>query len=55
MMPLVEAQDLHCEALAALTVFMQAALHDRASVGLLERISAFLVAARTNPGLRFEG
>lgn len=55
MVPIFEAQDVHREALAALAVFQQAALHQGATVELVERVTRYLEAARGNQGLKFEG
>ena len=55
MVPIFEAQDVHREALAALAVFQQAALHQGATVELVKRVTRYLEAARGNPGLKFEG
>ena len=54
MISIFEAQDIHREALAALAVFNQAALHERASVELVQRVTRYLEAARGNPKLKFE-
>ena len=51
--PLLEAQEIHREALAAIAVFVQAAEADTATATLLRRITSFLGEARHNPGLRF--
>jgi tetratricopeptide (TPR) repeat protein len=55
LVPLLEAQAVHREALAALAVFMQAALHERATADLVERVARYLAEARGNPALKFEG
>jgi tetratricopeptide (TPR) repeat protein len=54
MVPIFEAQDIHREALAALAVFTQAALDERASAELVGRVVRYLEAARGNPELKFE-
>ncbi len=55
MLPVFQAHEIHREALAAITLFRQAAEQERATLALAERVAAFLLAARTNPGLAFEG
>lgn len=54
MIPIFEAEDIHREALAALAVFKQAALQERATAELVDRVARYLEAARKNPGLKFE-
>jgi hypothetical protein len=54
MIPIFEAQDIHREALAALAVFKQAAIHEQASVAFVKRVVHYLEAARGNPALKFE-
>lgn len=54
MLPIFEAQDVHREALAALAVFQQAALQEKATLALAEKVAGYLIQARKNPGLRFE-
>ncbi len=46
--------EIHREALAAVTLFRQAAEQERATLALAERVGAFLLASRANPGLAFE-
>jgi hypothetical protein len=54
MIPIFESEDIHREALAALEVFRQAALRERASAKLVDRVARYLEAARKNPDLKFE-
>lgn len=54
MLPVFEAQDVHREALAALAVFQQAALQEKATLVLTEKVAGYLIQARKNPGLRFD-
>ena len=54
MLPLFEAQDVHREALAALAVFQQAALQQKATLALTEKVAGYLMRARKNPGLQFD-
>jgi transcriptional regulator with XRE-family HTH domain len=55
MLPVFQAHEIHREALAAITLFRQAAEQERATLALAERVGAFLLASRANPGLAFEG
>jgi len=54
MLPVFAKDEIHREAFAAITLFRQAAEQERATLAFAERLSAFLLAARGNPGLRFE-
>lgn len=54
MLPVFLSQDVHRQALAALAAFQQAVETDRATPGLVREITAYLLRARRNPGLRFE-
>jgi len=54
MVPIFQSQDVHREALAALTLFRQAAERDRVTVELCEDILNYLRKARHNPDLKFE-
>jgi transcriptional regulator with XRE-family HTH domain len=54
MVPVFKAQDVHREALAALTLFRNAAEGERATEALVEQILTYLRKARHNPSLRFE-
>jgi hypothetical protein len=54
MIPIFEAEDIHREALAALEVFKQAALRERASAELVDRVARYLEAARKNLDLKFD-
>lgn len=53
MIPIFESRDVHQEALAALLVFRQAAEAEGVTLGLLERMAAYLQRARQDPELRF--
>jgi tetratricopeptide (TPR) repeat protein len=55
MFPLFVARDVHRQAIAALVAFKQAAEMESVSLGLLQEIGAYLLRARRNPKLRFEG
>lgn len=55
LVPLFEAQAVHREALAALTLFRQAAERERVTVELARSMLDYLSRARNDPGLRFEG
>jgi len=54
MVPIFQSQDVHREALAALTLFRQAAERDHVTVELCEDILNYLRKARHNPDLKFE-
>jgi tetratricopeptide (TPR) repeat protein len=54
MLPVFLSQDVHREALAALTVFQRAAEADGATPHLVRQISDYLLRARWNPSLRFQ-
>lgn len=54
MMPIFKAQDVHREALAALTVFRRAAEQERVTEGLAREVLSYLRKVRYNPELRFE-
>jgi tetratricopeptide (TPR) repeat protein len=54
MVPIFESRDVHQEAIAALLIFKEAAEAERISLGLLDRIAAYLERARRNPEMRFE-
>lgn len=51
--PMLEGQEVHREALAALAVFVHAAEAENATAALVRRITSFLGEARHNPGLQF--
>jgi len=53
--PIFSAEEVHREAAAALLLFQEAAGREAATVGLLEKLSAYLKAARGNAALRFRG
>lgn len=53
MVLIFESRDVHREAMAALSVFRQAARAEEATLALVHEISAYLRRARTTPGLRF--
>ncbi len=55
MLPIFLSQDVHRQALAALAAFQHAAEMDRATPRLVQETTAYLLRARRNPGLRFEG
>ena len=55
MLPIFLSQDVHRQALAALAAFQHAAEMDRATPRLVQEITAYLMRARRNPLLRFEG
>jgi tetratricopeptide (TPR) repeat protein len=55
MFPLFVARDVHRQASAALVAFKQAAERNRITLGLIQEIAAYLLRARRNPKLRFEG
>ncbi|HWN45164.1 MAG TPA: hypothetical protein VNW71_23265 [Thermoanaerobaculia bacterium] len=54
-LPVLLAQDIHREAMAALIAFQQATEIERATPGMVQQIAAYLHRARKNPELRFEG
>ena len=55
MLPVFQAHEIHREALAAITLFRQAAERECATLALAERVASFLLASRGNPALAFEG
>ncbi|MEA2691505.1 MAG: hypothetical protein QOJ16_892 [Acidobacteriota bacterium] len=55
MFPLFVARDVHRQAIAALVTFKQAAEMERITLGLVQEIGAYLLRARRNPKLCFEG
>ncbi|HEX5717596.1 MAG TPA: hypothetical protein VF179_15665 [Thermoanaerobaculia bacterium] len=54
-LPVLLAQDIHREAMAALIAFHQATEIERATPGMVQQVAAYLHRARKNPELRFEG
>lgn len=54
LVPVFQANDVHREALAALTLFRQAAEKEEVTVELARRLTAYFHRARFNPELRFE-
>ena len=54
-LPVLLAQDIHREAMAALIAFQQATEIERATPGMVQQVAAYLHRARKNPELRFEG
>jgi tetratricopeptide (TPR) repeat protein len=54
-LPLLLAQDIHREAMAALIAFQQATEIERATPRMVQQVAAYLYRARKNPELRFEG
>ena len=55
MVPVFESRDVHEEAIAALLLFQRAAEAEEVTMGLLERISAYLQRACHNPELQYRG
>ena len=54
-LPVLLAQDIHREAMAALIAFQQATEIERATPRMVQQVAAYLLRARKNPELRFEG
>jgi len=54
-LPVLLAQDIHREAMAALIAFHQATEIERATPVMVNQVAAYLHRARKNPELRFEG
>lgn len=54
-LPVLLAQDIHREAMAALIAFQQATELERATPRMVQQVAAYLYRARKNPELRFEG
>lgn len=54
-LPVLLAQDIHREAMAALIAFQQATEIERATPRMVQQVAAYLYRARNNPELRFEG
>ena len=54
-LPVLLAQDIHQEAMAALIAFQQATETETASPGMIQQVASYLYRARKNPELRFEG
>jgi tetratricopeptide (TPR) repeat protein len=54
MTPIFQAHAIHREALAALTIFRQAAEREQATQELAREVLSYLRKARLNPELRFE-
>ena len=55
MATIFESQEVHREALGALSLFRQAVEQERATLDLVERLARYLHRARYNPELRYEG
>jgi tetratricopeptide (TPR) repeat protein len=55
MTPIFQAHAIHREALAALTLFRQAAEREQVTQDLARELLSYLRKARCNPDLRFEG
>ncbi len=55
MAPIFQAQDVHREALAALTLFRQAAERERVTEAFAREVLLYLRRARFEPDLRFDG
>jgi tetratricopeptide (TPR) repeat protein len=53
MLPIFAAQDVHREALAALTLFQEAARQDQLTVDRAREVVTYLREARSEPGVRF--
>jgi len=54
-LPILQTEEIHREALAALAIFIQAAEAEKVTAELASRISNYLYEARHDPGLRFGG
>lgn len=54
-LPVLLAQDIHREAMAALIAFQQATEIERATPRMVQQVASYLYRARKNPELRFEG
>lgn len=54
MLPIFRARDIHREATAALIVFQRAAEAEKATLSMVQEISSYLRAARSNPDLRYK-
>ena len=54
-LPVLLAQDIHREAMAALIAFQQATEIERATPRMVQQVAAYLYRARKNPELPFEG
>lgn len=54
LVPVFRSRDLHCHALAALTLFHEAARTESATAALAREVLRYLHRARNNPYLRFE-
>jgi len=54
MLPIFAAQDVHREALAALTLFQEAARQDQLTVERAREVVTYLREARSEPGVRFQ-
>ncbi|MFL6192548.1 MAG: hypothetical protein ACJ75H_00145, partial [Thermoanaerobaculia bacterium] len=55
MAPIFRAQKVHREALAALKIFREAAMRQKATADLAKRVVAYLCQARHDPSLKFPG
>jgi tetratricopeptide (TPR) repeat protein len=53
MLTFFESRQIHREAMAALLIFCEAARMERAGLGLVQEVAAFLKKARNSPDLRF--
>ncbi|HSG41307.1 MAG TPA: hypothetical protein VLE27_16825, partial [Thermoanaerobaculia bacterium] len=53
--PLFHSRDVHREALAALTLFHQAAAKETATLEMIRSLGSYLTRARQDPGLKWEG
>jgi S-adenosylmethionine/arginine decarboxylase-like enzyme len=54
MLVIFRSNQIHREALAALSYLQQALEAERATVALIRRVATYLRRAETDPGLRFE-
>jgi hypothetical protein len=54
LVPVFQAQDVHREALAALSFFRQAAEREKADDEIVSQVHAFLTSVRRNPDLKWE-
>ncbi len=54
LVPVFQAQDVHREALAALSFFRQAAEIEKADTEIVSQVHAFLTSVRRNPDLKWE-
>lgn len=55
LLPLFHSRDVHREALAALTLFQQAAAQETATLEMIRSLGSYLARARQDPELKWEG